>query len=80
MMRRTFYVIDTHTQGNPTRVIIGGFSKKPGKTIMEKMLYLKKNLDHIVSGIIWEPPRNEHMGAAIKITTTNEQAYIGRKF
>lgn len=36
-------VIDSHTEGNPTRVILSGFPIPKNKTLLERVNYLKKN-------------------------------------
>ena len=41
---RVFTSIDTHTGGEPTRTIIGGLPYIPGKTVGQKMIYLKENM------------------------------------
>ena len=41
-IKRIFSTIDTHTAGQPTRTIVGGIPYVPGKSISEKMLYLKE--------------------------------------
>ena len=61
MIERIIYVVDTHTQGNPTRVVIGGFPYIPGKTMIEKMNYVREHLDDLVNGIIWEPVSYTHL-------------------
>jgi len=76
-IKKIFYTIDTHTQGNPTRVVIGGFPPIPGKTMMEKMLYVKNNLNDLVEALIWEPRGHDDMGAAILVPPTSNQADLG---
>lgn len=76
-MGRVIFVIDTHTLGNPTRVIVGGLPNIPGRSIREKMLYMKNNLDHLVSGVIWEPRGHDDMGAAIIVPPSTDEADIG---
>ncbi|MEM2406765.1 MAG: proline racemase family protein [Sulfolobales archaeon] len=76
-MKRTIFVIDTHTLGNPTRIIVGGLPNIPGRSIIEKMLYVKKNLDHVISGIIWEPRGHDDMGAAILVPPSTDEADVG---
>ena len=42
---RFFSVVDSHTAGMPTRVVIGGGPKIPGKTMIEKRNYFRDSLD-----------------------------------
>ncbi len=53
--KRSFTTIDTHTCGDPTRTVIGGLPHIPGKTISEKMNYLKENEDWIRKILMFEP-------------------------
>jgi len=76
-IERIIHVVDTHTQGNPTRVVIGGFPYIPGKTMIEKMNYVKKYLDDLVNGIIWEPRGHDDMGAAIIVPPVSQEADLG---
>ena len=39
--------IDSHTGGEPTRIITSGFPPIPGKTILEKREYVLKHYDHL---------------------------------
>ena len=53
--KRSFTTIDTHTCGDPTRTVIGGLPYIPGKTISEKMIYLKEHEDWIRKVLMYEP-------------------------
>lgn len=60
-----FTTIDTHTCGDPTRTVTGGIPVIPGKTIAEKMLYLKENEDWIRQTLMFEPRGNEVQSGVI---------------
>ena len=60
-IKRVFNTVDTHTGGEPTRTITGGMPYIPGKTIAEKMLYLKEKEDWIRQFLMYEPRGNEVM-------------------
>ena len=47
--------VDTHACGEPGRVIVGGVSDVPGKTMFEKMLYLQTHKDEIRLRMLREP-------------------------
>ena len=74
---RVFTSIDTHTSGQPTRTITGGIPFIPGKTIVEKMLYLKKNMDWIRTALMFEPRGHAIMSGAILTEPTAPDADIG---
>lgn len=57
--------IDAHTAGEPLRVITGGLEKIPGDTILGKRRYAQENLDHIRTGLMWEPRGHADMYGAI---------------
>ncbi len=57
--------IDAHTAGEPLRVITGGVSEIPGGTILEKRRYAQEHLDHIRTGLMWEPRGHADMYGAI---------------
>ena len=47
--------VDSHTEGQPTRVVISGYPNIPGKTMVEKKEYARKNLDHLRTALLHEP-------------------------
>ena len=47
--------IDSHTEGNPTRLIVGGVPVPPGRTILEKRAWLKQNNDGLRRMLNFEP-------------------------
>jgi proline racemase len=69
--------VDSHTQGNPTRVVVGGFPPIPGKTMMEKLNYVSKNFDDLVTSILWEPRGHDDMFVSIVTPPTTPQADLG---
>jgi len=74
---RSISVVDSHTQGNPTRVVTGGFPIIYGKTMVEKMSYVKNNLDDIVTGIQWEPRGHDDIFLTIITSPVNSKADLG---
>lgn len=75
--RRTFNTIDTHTVGQPTRTIVGGLPYIPGKTITEKMLYLKEEEDWIRKVLMYEPRGNDVMSGVVLTEPCSEGADVG---
>jgi trans-L-3-hydroxyproline dehydratase len=47
--------IDAHTEGEPLRVIVGGFPIPPGDTILERRRHAREHLDHLRTALMWEP-------------------------
>ena len=69
--------IDTHTEGNPERVVTGGIPSIPGKTMLEKSKYARDNLDDLRSLLVHEPRGHSNMYAALLVPPTLEEADIG---
>jgi len=60
------HVIDTHTEGEPTRIIIAGVPPIPGEGIVEKRKYFMKHFDWIRTAVLLEPRgHKEQFGAVI---------------
>ena len=54
LAEHVFYVVDTHTGGEPTRIVLSGVNVK-GKDIIEKREHFKKNYDWVRTAILHEP-------------------------
>ncbi len=52
-------VIDSHTGGEPTRVVIDGFPDMPQATIADKLDALKRDHDHFRAAVCTEPRASE---------------------
>lgn len=52
--KRTIHAIDTHA-GEPMRVVTGGVPNAPGKTVHEKMVWLRENDDQLRKLMLREP-------------------------
>lgn len=74
---KVFTTIDTHTGGNPTRTLIHGAPILKGKTMMEKMLDMKKNHDWIRKYLMYEPRGHEVMSGCILVEPCHTEADIG---
>lgn len=74
---KSIHAVDSHTMGEPTRIIIGGIPKIPGKTMAEKKSYLEKNLDKIRTAVMLEPRGHDDMFGSIITNPSNEEADFG---
>lgn len=79
-LSRSVYTVDTHTGGEPTRVLVGGIPKVMGKTMMEKKKYFEEHYDEIRTGICMEPRGHREMVAAAIVSPCNEEADFGVLF
>ena len=48
-------VVDSHTEGEPTRVIVDGWPQPAGATMAERRDDLQRNADHLRRGVVCEP-------------------------
>ncbi|XP_071962703.1 trans-L-3-hydroxyproline dehydratase-like [Antedon mediterranea] len=61
--------IEMHTGGEPLRVIISGYPKIHGDTILQKRRYAKNNLDHLRKMLMFEPRGHNDMYGAVLVDT-----------
>ncbi|MCF6460794.1 proline racemase family protein [Clostridium sp. Cult3] len=71
------HYIDTHTMGEPTRIIVDGVPPILGDTMMERKKYLEENLDHIRTMAMHEPRGHRDMFGAIIMEPFHEKAQMG---
>ncbi len=68
--------VDTHTEGEPTRIITGGIGQIPGRNMVEKVNYFKRNLDHVRTALMAEPRGHKDMyGCLLTEPCQNEADY-----
>lgn len=74
---KTIFAIDSHTMGEPTRIVVGGLPNIPGKTMPDKKAYLEENLDYVRTAIMLEPRGHNDMFGSIITQPTTEEADLG---
>ncbi len=72
--------IDTHTAGEPTRIVLSGLPPIHGKTMAEKKGYMMEHLDYIRTLLMQEPRGHNDMFGAIITPPTTNQAHYGILF
>jgi trans-L-3-hydroxyproline dehydratase len=72
--------IDAHTEGEPFRVIVGGFPDIPGETILERRRHVMETLDHLRRALMWEPRGHADMYGCIVTPPVSEQSDLGVLF
>ncbi len=72
--------IDAHTEGEPLRVITGGFPEVPGNTMLARRQYAKEHLDHLRTALMWEPRGHADMYGCIITPPVSPEADIGALF
>ena len=63
--KKIFRTVETHTLGQPTRNIIGGFPHVPGSTMAEKFIYMKEHEDWFRTLMSYEPRGNDYMSCTL---------------
>src|SRR3989339_261957 len=72
--RHIISVVDSHTAGEPTRIIVDGFGKVCGKTMAERMDYLKTNMDWLRKSLMREPRGHRDMFGGILLPPFDSSA------
>ena len=62
---RTFHAVDSHTEGMPTRVIVGGVGVLPGDTMAQRRLNFMQDMDDLRTLLMFEPRGHAAMSGAI---------------
>jgi proline racemase len=69
--------IDSHTAGEPTRLVVNGIGPLPGSTVQEKRLHFMQNLDHVRKRLTWEPRGHRGMFTAVVTKPISPGASFG---
>lgn len=75
-VNRSFHIVDSHTAGMPTRVLIEGSPIPKGRDMSEKKNFFRKNFDFVRTTLMQEPRGNSGM-AAILVPPSNQEADYG---
>ncbi len=81
-MRTThvYHAVDSHTEGMPTRVIVGGVGPLPGATMEERRQWFMANRDDLRTLLMNEPRGHASMSGAILQPPTRPDADFGVLF
>lgn len=85
---RAIRVIDSHTEGEPTRVVIDGWPQPEGNTMAERRDDVRAHADHIRRAVVCEPRGHDAIvgalltppispGAAAGVIFFNNGTYLG---
>jgi trans-L-3-hydroxyproline dehydratase len=72
--------IDSHTGGEPFRVITSGFPDLGGDTILARRRYAADHFDHLRKALMWEPRGHADMYGCIVTPPVSENADLGVLF
>jgi proline racemase len=85
---RSVEVVDSHTEGEPTRVVISGWPQPEGATMLERREALRRDFDALRRGVVCEPRGHDaivgalltppvHDGSAAGVIFFNDVGYLG---
>lgn len=78
--RRTFHAVDSHTEGMPTRVVVGGVGTVPGATMAERRRWFMEHSDDVRTLLMYEPRGHSAMSGAVLQPPTRPDADFGVLF
>ncbi|MGG1658516.1 proline racemase family protein [Brevibacillus sp. NRS-1366] len=79
-INQLFTTIDSHTGGEPLRIITGGIPPLKGETILEKRRYFRENLDYIRRVLMYEPRGHHGMYGCVITPPVSSDAAFGVLF
>ena len=77
---RVFHAVDSHTEGMPTRVVVGGVGTIPGKSMLERRQWFIEHSDSLRRLLMNEPRGHSAMSGAILQPPTRPEADFGVLF
>lgn len=69
--------IDMHTCGEPLRVIVDGYPPLEGNSVLEYRAYLKNNLDHLRTALMFEPRGHADMYGCLLVPPNDSSGDFG---
>lgn len=72
-----YHAVDSHTEGMPTRVIVGGVGVLPGDTMEQRRQWFLRHRDHLRTFLMTEPRGHSAMSGAILQPPTRPDADWG---
>ena len=72
--------VDMHTGGEPLRVILDGFPKLEGNSVLEYRRFCRENYDHLRTALMFEPRGHADMYGCILVPPNDEEADFGILF
>ena len=78
--RRVISAVDSHTEGMPTRVVIGGVGVLPGSTMAERRQWFIDHSDDLRTLLMYEPRGHGSMSGSILQPPTRPDADYGVLF
>ena len=76
----TIRVVDSHTEGEPTRVVIDGWPQPAGATMAERRADLAARFDHLRRAVVREPRGHDAIVGALLTPAVGEGSHCGIVF
>ena len=73
-------VVDSHTEGEPTRVVIEGWPEVGGDTMAERRAFLREHHDHLRQAVVCEPRGHDAVVGALLTPPVDEGSAAGVVF
>lgn len=70
-------IIDSHTAGEPTRMIVSGYPKIEGDTMVARLTFLESHLDWVRCIAMHEPRGHRDMFGCVLMPAVDPSAHIG---
>jgi 4-hydroxyproline epimerase len=74
---RTLEVVDSHTAGEPTRLVIAGFPELPAKSVAERLAIYREQYDSFRSAIVNEPRGSDVLVGALLVEPADPACSAG---
>ncbi|WP_461005603.1 proline racemase family protein [Streptomyces capparidis] len=78
--RRVLHTVESHTEGMPTRVVVGGVGTLPGASMAERRRWFMEHCDELRTWLMYEPRGHAAMSGAILQPPTRPDADAGVLF
>jgi trans-L-3-hydroxyproline dehydratase len=72
--------IEMHTGGEPTRIIVDGWPRMSGRTLLDKRREAKERFDHLRRGLMMEPRGHDGMYGALLVEPDHPEADLAVLF
>ena len=79
-VNRVIHTVESHTEGMPTRVVVGGVAPIPGSSMFERRAYFLEHMDDLRTLLMYEPRGHSAMSGAILQPSTRPDADWGVLF
>jgi len=76
MLSDRVHILDSHTGGEPTRTVVGGFPVMSG-TVAEQMVVFRERYDHLRTAVLNEPRGNDVIVGALLCEAADASCEVG---